>query len=198
MQASQIWPAIRPHWQEMGQIWEFLRSVSVHFGSASQNVLKLILKSPRFVLFVANLAQFRAKTKIPDSGHYHTRGKTRISQALFPPLVFALADEGKYQGLFPRGNEYRKIRHFAARLHKMNYNLRRSGTEIRCHYGLQQTWNKQHEISGTPPLLRRRYTRSSLAPKIHLRSFTRSHGCQIWAESRSDWPKWDKSWTFFR
>ena len=29
-------------WPQMGQIWDFLRSVSVHFGSASQNVLKLI------------------------------------------------------------------------------------------------------------------------------------------------------------
>ena len=36
-------------WLQIGQIWNFLRSVSVHFGSASQNVLKLILKSPRFV-----------------------------------------------------------------------------------------------------------------------------------------------------
>ena len=26
----------------MTQVWDFLRSVSVHFGSASQNVLKLI------------------------------------------------------------------------------------------------------------------------------------------------------------
>ena len=33
----------------MGHIWEFSRSVSVHFGSASQNVPKLILKSPRIV-----------------------------------------------------------------------------------------------------------------------------------------------------
>ena len=44
----------------MGQIWDFLRSVSVHFGSLSQNVLKLILKSPRFFLFEANLAQYQA------------------------------------------------------------------------------------------------------------------------------------------
>ena len=29
----------------MGEMWDFLRSVSVHFGSPSQNVLKLILKS---------------------------------------------------------------------------------------------------------------------------------------------------------
>ena len=39
----------------MGQIWDFSRSVSVYFGSASQNVLKLIFKSPRFVPFGANL-----------------------------------------------------------------------------------------------------------------------------------------------
>ena len=45
-------------WSQMGQIWDFLRSVSVHFGSASQNVLKLILKSPRFVPFGTNLTQF--------------------------------------------------------------------------------------------------------------------------------------------
>ena len=44
----------------MGQIWDFLRSVLVHFGSTSQNVLKLILKSPRFVPFGANLTQFWA------------------------------------------------------------------------------------------------------------------------------------------
>ena len=49
----------------MGQIYDFLRSVSVHFGSASQNVLKLILKSPRFVPFGANLTQFGPKSDIP-------------------------------------------------------------------------------------------------------------------------------------
>ena len=45
-------------WPQMGQILEFLRSVSLHFGSVSQNILKLILKSPRFVPFGANLTQF--------------------------------------------------------------------------------------------------------------------------------------------
>ena len=29
----------------MGQIWEFLRSVSVHFGAGRQNVLKLNFKN---------------------------------------------------------------------------------------------------------------------------------------------------------
>ena len=39
-------------WPQVGQILDFfLRSVSVNFGSPSLNVLKLILKSPRFVLF---------------------------------------------------------------------------------------------------------------------------------------------------
>ena len=50
---------------QMGQIWDFLRSVSVHFGSPSQNVLKLILKSPKFVTFVANLTQFGAISNTP-------------------------------------------------------------------------------------------------------------------------------------
>ena len=34
---------------QMGQIWYFLWSVSVHFGAVRQNVLKLIIKSPRIV-----------------------------------------------------------------------------------------------------------------------------------------------------
>ena len=50
-----------PNWIKMArmrQIWRFLRSVSVNFGSASQNVLKLILKTPRFVPFLANLTKY--------------------------------------------------------------------------------------------------------------------------------------------
>ena len=39
---------------QMGQIWDFLRSVSVNFG------LKLILKRNRFIPFGANLTQFGA------------------------------------------------------------------------------------------------------------------------------------------
>ena len=45
-------------WPQMGQIWEFLRSVYVHFGAGRQEVLKLILKIPRFVTLGANLTQF--------------------------------------------------------------------------------------------------------------------------------------------
>ena len=49
----------------MGQIWGFFRSVSVHFGSASQNVLKLIWKSPRFVKILGNQIKFGTnRTKI--------------------------------------------------------------------------------------------------------------------------------------
>ena len=56
-------------WPQMGQIWDFLRSVSVHFGSASQNVLKPILKSLIFVPFGAILTQFVANADIPASSH---------------------------------------------------------------------------------------------------------------------------------
>ena len=49
----------------MGQIWDILRSVSVHFCPPSQNVLKLILKSPRFVPFRTNLTQFACQIKQP-------------------------------------------------------------------------------------------------------------------------------------
>ena len=49
---------IESDWPQMGQIWDFLRSGSVHFGALRQNVLKLILKSHRFAPFGANLTQF--------------------------------------------------------------------------------------------------------------------------------------------
>ena len=53
----------------MGQMWDFLISVSVHFGSQSQNVLKLILKSPRFVpFFWPILHNLDATFDIPGSG----------------------------------------------------------------------------------------------------------------------------------
>ena len=43
-------------YDQFQNIWfNFLRTVSVHFGSISQNVLKLILKILRFVPFGANL-----------------------------------------------------------------------------------------------------------------------------------------------
>ena len=45
IQGYQIRIEIRSNWSQIGQIWDFLRSVSVHFGAPRQNVLKLILKS---------------------------------------------------------------------------------------------------------------------------------------------------------
>ena len=59
---TQNWVWLAPKWE---QIWDFLRSVSVHFGSPSQNVLKLILKRPRFVPFWAYLTQFGANQPSP-------------------------------------------------------------------------------------------------------------------------------------
>ena len=52
-------------WPQIGPIWDFLRSVSVHFGLPSQNVLIPILKSRKFVTFGANLTQFGVKIAIP-------------------------------------------------------------------------------------------------------------------------------------
>ena len=49
-------------WPEMGHIWDFLRLVSVN-----QNVMKLILKSPRFVLFRANLTKFATNPDTPTA-----------------------------------------------------------------------------------------------------------------------------------
>ena len=42
----------------MGQIQKCSDKISVHVGSPSQNVLNLILKSPGFVPYWANLIQF--------------------------------------------------------------------------------------------------------------------------------------------
>ena len=68
---------IRSDWPQMGQIWDFLKSVSVHFGSPrglfkisfstfwlGQNVLKLMLKTPRSVPFVANLPNLWLTSKL--------------------------------------------------------------------------------------------------------------------------------------
>ena len=52
-------------WPQMGQIWDFLRSVSVHFGAPRQNVLKVIFKSLIFVPFGANLTHFGSKSGRP-------------------------------------------------------------------------------------------------------------------------------------
>ena len=50
----------------MGQIWDFFRSDSVHFGAPRLNVLNLIWKNPGFVPFGANLTHFGVKFVHPD------------------------------------------------------------------------------------------------------------------------------------
>ena len=55
---------IGPKWDKSGT---FLRSVSVHFGSASQNVLKRILIVPDVSNLEANLTQLKDKFDIPDT-----------------------------------------------------------------------------------------------------------------------------------
>ena len=81
------WASCRNIWfgSEVGQIchkWDqsgiFQIKISVHFGSARQNVLKLILKSPRFVPLWSNLTQFGRQiwlsvTKI----HHFSPGRLR-------------------------------------------------------------------------------------------------------------------------
>ena len=53
-----MWVRFAPNRTNLGLFKISLRSVSVHFGSPSQNGLNLVLKSPRFVPFEANLTQF--------------------------------------------------------------------------------------------------------------------------------------------
>ena len=65
-------------WPEMGQIWDFLRSVSVHFGAPRQNVLNLILKSPRFVPFGANLIHFGCEIPHPCSQSVNVNTTVRL------------------------------------------------------------------------------------------------------------------------
>ena len=66
-QGCQIWPEIRPHWHNIGQICDFLKvSFQFHFARQTKMNLKLILTSPRFVQFGTNLALFPAKSDIPE------------------------------------------------------------------------------------------------------------------------------------
>ena len=51
-------------WPQMEQIWDFLRSVSEHFGAARQNVLKLILISHKFAPFRSHLTYFGSLSDI--------------------------------------------------------------------------------------------------------------------------------------
>ena len=52
-------------WPEMGQVWDFLRSVSVHFGSPIQNVLKLILKVPNLSHLVPIWPNYEPDSETP-------------------------------------------------------------------------------------------------------------------------------------
>ena len=54
----------------MGQIWDFLRPVSEHFGLGEPKCTEtdLNLKSPRFVPFRANLTQFKNQIALPAAG----------------------------------------------------------------------------------------------------------------------------------
>ena len=56
----QICPKSGSDLHQIGQIQDFLRFISVHFGSESQNVLKWILKSLGFILFDPYLTRFRS------------------------------------------------------------------------------------------------------------------------------------------
>ena len=69
-QGCQIWAQSGSDWPQMGQIQDFFRSDSVHFGSARQNVLKLILKSPRF----SHLEPIKPTIgqNLPSLGPWHT------------------------------------------------------------------------------------------------------------------------------
>ena len=64
----------------MGQIRDFfLDQISVHFGSASQNVLKSDLKkSPGFIPFWANLTHFGAESEIPEEEKIEMQGGDAI------------------------------------------------------------------------------------------------------------------------
>ena len=68
LKLDQIYPQMR-------QIWDFFRTVSVHFGAPRQNVLKLILKSPRFVPF---LTKFGCQI-------WHRLSIHRLQVNLYPP-----------------------------------------------------------------------------------------------------------------
>ena len=72
---------------QMRQIWDFLRSVSVHFGALRQNVLKLILKSPRLVPIEDNLTQFGDILDVlGKSGRFISQVSKLLEKCLLPGL----------------------------------------------------------------------------------------------------------------
>ena len=58
-------PQIESDWPKMRLIWDFLRSVLVHFYA--QRTENLSLKRPSFINFGTNLAQFRTNSVTPVS-----------------------------------------------------------------------------------------------------------------------------------
>ena len=103
-----MWHQIGSDYPQMGQMWDFLRSISVHFGSQSQNVLKLILKSPTFVRFWANLTKFDANidiaalyrraiianyTGLSDWAHITPNRKQMVSSAVNSKIGYQLTSE---------------------------------------------------------------------------------------------------------
>ena len=77
-------------------IWDFLRSFSVHFGLASQNVLKLILKSHIFIPFGSNLTYFGCQIWDPccDLWNRFYLWKSGIFPADFCPLAITYSVAG--------------------------------------------------------------------------------------------------------
>ena len=67
MHGCQAWLQTHSDWPQIGRIWVFLRSVSIHFGSPRKNILRSDLKSPEFLPFGAILTQFGAKPNIHGS-----------------------------------------------------------------------------------------------------------------------------------
>ena len=56
---------VGPNWARLGQTGLFKDLFQYILAVRDQNVLKLILKSPRIVLYWANLTQYRAKNDTP-------------------------------------------------------------------------------------------------------------------------------------
>ena len=63
-------------WTQMGQIWDFLIWFSVHFVSVSQNLIKQIVQSPRFVPFGSDPTE-------SDANLYTVAGKLAVIMSFY-------------------------------------------------------------------------------------------------------------------
>ena len=62
----------------MGQIWDFLRSVSVHFGSANKHVLENgLIKSQNCPILVTSVIDIGVKLRLPEQWNSCERQLTR-------------------------------------------------------------------------------------------------------------------------